>query len=106
MDKPTSNKHACLYYEPKATEHQQYMMCGLDTLNTPLIPVSVITQILAIADYDENYGIDETMDSAGFCLGLHTIDACASPQYSPDLSLQYNTSALYCQHFAYLVRMH
>ncbi|ESU36173.1 Hypothetical protein DHA2_152058 [Giardia duodenalis] len=93
MDKPTSNKHACLYYEPKTTEHQQYMMCGLDTLNTPLIPVSVITQILAIADYDENHGIDETMDSAGFCLGLHTIDVLAQALNTRQI-LAYNTTLL------------
>ncbi|EFO62180.1 Hypothetical protein GLP15_3716 [Giardia lamblia P15] len=93
MDKPANNKCACLYYELKTADHQQYMMCGLDTLKMPLIPISVITQMLAISDYDENYGIDEALDSAGFCLGLHTIDVLAQALNTRPI-LAYNTTLL------------
>lgn len=76
-DKPENKLYSCLYYESQAPGDQEYMMCGLDSCSTSLIPMSVITQILAISDYDENLGIDEAVESAGFCLGQHTVDVLA-----------------------------
>lgn len=76
-DRPKDKEYSCLYYSHQLTGEQRYMMCGLDACNSSLIPMSVLTQTLAISNYDENFRIDETVESAGLCLGLHTIDVLA-----------------------------
>lgn len=93
MDKATNDKYACLYYDSRAPGHQRYMMCGLDACSVSLIPISVITQILALADYDEGYRIDEIIDTANFCLGLHTVDVLSQALDVRPI-LAYNTMLL------------